>query len=90
MTEITEVRFDDLPGPLSGDDDVDGMVVIDGHHFIPFGEGVDDDGRTSDSFAVWSWNGNRDEPTLSPSVDLSDFHGHVVDGEFVPTDGGES
>jgi len=89
MTKVTDVRFEDLPGPLSADPDVDGMVVIDACHFIPFGRGVPESGRESDSFAVWNWDGEHDDPTLSPSVDLSEFHGHVVDGVFEPTDGGD-
>lgn len=89
MTEVTDVRYDGLPIPLSTDTDVDGMAVIDGCHFIPFGRDVPESGRDSNSFAVWNWDGDHDEPTLSPSIDLSDFHGHVVNGEFEPVNGGD-
>lgn len=37
----------------------------------------------------WQWDGNRDEPTLSPSINCSDvperecaFHGHLIKGEL--------
>lgn len=33
----------------------------------------------------WHWNGNREKPTLTPSLDKIDgcrWHGHLTDGEF--------
>lgn len=32
---------------------------------------------------IWAWDGDRDEPTLSPSIRLSDAHFHIRDGEIV-------
>lgn len=33
---------------------------------------------------IWEWDGDEDEPTLSPSVRMFDAHFHVRDGEVVP------
>ena len=36
----------------------------------------------------WQWNGNREKPTLTPSILQSGFackwHGYLTDGEFRP------
>lgn len=35
----------------------------------------------------WDWNGNREKPTISPSIrrlDTCKWHGHLVDGIFQP------
>lgn len=33
---------------------------------------------------TWSWDGDREAPTLSPSIDHPDAHFHIEDGEVVP------
>ncbi len=40
---------------------------------------------TPDALPIWGWNGDRDRPTLIPSIDCSrvcGWHGHIVDGEL--------
>lgn len=35
----------------------------------------------------WTWDGNVDKPTLSPSILATNtcrWHGHLIDGVFVP------
>lgn len=34
---------------------------------------------------IWQWDGDREEPTLSPSVRMLGAHFHVKNGEVVPT-----
>lgn len=91
MTEValTEVRFDDLPAPLAAHDRVDGMVVLrvgERNDYIPFGRDVSESGLdgTADTLAVWSWDGDRESPTLEPSIDLPEYHRSIRNGEPVP------
>lgn len=91
MPTVTDIYFkpddnDDLPLPIAQDDDVDGMVLLNGRIYIPFGATIPSNGRTDESFGVWSWDGDKANPTLEPSIDLEDFHGHIRNGEFVPVD----
>lgn len=34
---------------------------------------------------TWEWDGNAQEPTLSPSIDCTDcgWHGHIVKGKTI-------
>lgn len=32
---------------------------------------------------IWLWDGDRDEPTLSPSIRMFGAHFHIRDGEVV-------
>ena len=35
--------------------------------------------------ASWTWNGNREKPTLSPSINCHGcWHGFITDGEITP------
>lgn len=84
---IDGLQFDDLPGPLGSDSDVDGVLWLDDgkvRHPIPFGRTVPADGATGKEYGVWSWNGDREEPTLTPSVNLADFHVSIRGGEVIP------
>jgi hypothetical protein len=38
------------------------------------------------AFPIWQWDGDRDEPTLSPSLQIWDAHFHIQGGEVVPAD----
>lgn len=31
---------------------------------------------------VWGWDGNEEKPTLKPSIDDHNWHGHLVAGEL--------
>lgn len=84
MSDLDRLQFEELPGPLGGDPDVDGVAWIsDGtvKHPIPFGGSVPSGGASEKPYAVWWWDGDREEPTLKPSVDVGDMHIHLRDGE---------
>lgn len=41
------------------------------------------------NFKGWSWNGNREKPTVKPSIFFNqgkpgEWHGYLTDGEFIP------
>jgi len=37
-------------------------------------------------FPIWEWDGDRDAPTLSPSIDIWGAHFHIKDGDVVPVE----
>lgn len=86
VTDILIESRDDLPTPMKKHDKVDGLVLLKNKYYIPFGKDIPSDGREGDSFAIWSWDGDEDDPTLEPSINLEDFHGHIRNGKFVPVD----
>lgn len=47
--------------------------------------GVKRDGQNQNGGrAMWTWNGNRERPTFSPSINcLSCWHGYIEDGRCV-------
>jgi hypothetical protein len=53
------------------------------------------DRSTPDRLCVWGWDGNMDQPTITPSINcISEkdgkptggcgWHGHITNGEIVP------
>lgn len=84
--EFMELKFCGLSGLLESDELVDGVAVIDDGniaHAIPFGEDVPKSGDEKRRYGIWNWNGNKTEPTLSPSIAIGDMHVHLEDGEAI-------
>lgn len=53
---------------------------VEGYCSVPIGQQRDGKGNT------WTWDGNIERPTLSPSIDCGDckWHGHIQNGEYNP------
>lgn len=45
------------------------------------------DGPADAAKNIWHWDGNTEEPTLSPSIGCDQrcgWHGHIIKGEILP------
>lgn len=43
--------------------------------------------QTNGKGASWQWDGDRDKPTITPSINcekICGWHGHITKGEFKP------
>lgn len=80
--EIVEWKFDpDLPRVWI---DIDGKKAI--CHFRTEEDGGQRDEELVEDglFPIWEWDGDREEPTLEPSLRIWGVHFHIKDGEVVP------
>lgn len=62
-----------------------------GHLIIAGRTDLKRDGQNqNDGIAQWDWNGDRDKPTFSPSVNCKGcWHGYIRNGRCVDTQGNE-
>lgn len=84
--DFVGMEFEEMPSVLKNDEDVDGVLFLDDGnvlHPVPVGRNVPSDGAEGKGYGVWSWNGDKESPTLTPSINIADFHISVRDGEVV-------
>lgn len=68
------------------------MIIAEGPHSAEHGIKRDGQGKNGGR-PQWEWDGNRESPTFSPSLDCSKhcgWHGYIKNGRCVEPDGRES
>lgn len=78
MAEVTLLNwiFDGARGHVHVDIDGTPSTIV-FEHEDRWEPNQDEPGLTT-----WCWDGDREEPTLSPSIKMHDAHFHIRDGEI--------